>query len=149
GCAGLDPDYRASSGYGRAWRTATYRFPGGKGLADVGDGAKYLVAREPADAARTGVHGGSHGRSMTPMSMATTPDGHAAGAPLRAVTDGAHYNPGYTSNILNIPQSDLEASRKSSPIYHAEGLKGDLLILHGMVDTNVHFQDSVRLAQRL
>ena len=56
---------------------------------------------------------------------------------------------GYTSNILNIPQRDAEAYRKSSPIYSAEGLKGALLICHGMVDTNVHFQDSVRLAQRL
>ena len=51
------------------------------------------------------------------------------------MTDWAHYNHGYTSNILNIPQKDAEAYRKSSPIYFAEGLKGALLILHGMVDT--------------
>ena len=79
----------------------------------------------------------------------TTPDVFAAGAALRPVTDWAHYNHGYTSNILNIPQEDAEAYRKSSPIYFAEGLKGALLICHGMVDVNVHFQDSVRLAQRL
>ena len=48
-----------------------------------------------------------------------------------------------------MPQKDAEAYRKSSPIYFAEGLKGALLICHGMVDTNVLFQDSVRLAQRL
>ena len=83
------------------------------------------------------------------MAMFTTPDVFAAGAALRPVTDWAHYNHGYTSNILNIPQKDAEAYRKSSPIYFAEGLKGALLICHGMVDTNVHFQDSVRLAQRL
>jgi len=65
------------------------------------------------------------------------------------VTDWSHYNHGYTSNILNIPQGDMEAYKKSSPIYFAEGLKGALLICHGMVDTNVHFQDSVRLVQRL
>ena len=53
------------------------------------------------------------------------------------------------SNILNEPQADAEAYRKSSPIYFAEGLKAPLLIAHGMVDVNVHFQDSVRLAQRL
>ena len=83
------------------------------------------------------------------MAMFTTPDVFAAGAALRPVTDWAHYNHGYTSNILNLPQNDAEAYRKSSPIYFADGLKGALLICHGMVDTNVHFQDSVRLAQRL
>ena len=73
----------------------------------------------------------------------------AAGAALRPVTDWAHYNHGYTSNILNTPLIDPEAYKKSSPIYFADGLKGRLLILHGMVDTNVFFQDSVRLVQRL
>ena len=76
------------------------------------------------------------------MAMFTTPDVFAAGAALRPVTDWAHYNHGYTSNILNEPQTDAEAYRKSSPIYFAEGLKGALLICHGMVDTNVLFQDS-------
>ena len=51
--------------------------------------------------------------------------------------------------VLNLPQGDAEAYRKSSPIYFAQGLKGRLLICHGMVDTNVHFEDSVRLAQKL
>jgi dipeptidyl aminopeptidase/acylaminoacyl peptidase len=83
------------------------------------------------------------------MAMFTTPDVFAAGAALRPVTDWAHYNNGYTGNILNLPQNDSEAYRKSSPIYHAAGLKGALLISHGMVDVNVHYQDSVRLAQRL
>ncbi len=67
----------------------------------------------------------------------------------KSFTDWAHYNHSYTSNILNEPQADIEAYRKSSPIDFAEGLKGALLIAHGMVDVNVHFQDSVRLAQRL
>jgi dipeptidyl aminopeptidase/acylaminoacyl peptidase len=83
------------------------------------------------------------------MGLFTSPDTFAAGAALRPVTDWAHYNHGYTSNILNEPQKDPEAYRKSSPIYHAEGLKNALLICHGMVDVNVHYQDSVRLAQRL
>ena len=145
----LDVDYRASSGYGRDWRTAIYRHMGGKDLEDIVDGAKYLVAQEKVDPRRIGVYGGSYGGFITLMAMFTTPDVFAAGAALRPVTDWAHYNHGYTSNILNIPQKDAEAYRKSSPIYFAEGLKGALLICHGMVDTNVHFQDSVRLAQRL
>jgi Tol biopolymer transport system component/dienelactone hydrolase len=145
----LDVDYRASSGYGRDWRTAIYRHMGGKDLEDIVDGAKYLTAAEKVDPKRIGVYGGSYGGFITLMAMFTTPDVFAAGAALRPVTDWAHYNHGYTSNILNLPQKDAEAYRKSSPIYFAEGLKGSLLICHGMVDTNVHFQDSVRLVQRL
>jgi dipeptidyl aminopeptidase/acylaminoacyl peptidase len=145
----LDPDYRASAGYGRDWRTAIYRHMGGKDLEDVLDGAKYLVEKQKVNAKRIGVYGGSYGGFITLMAMFTSPDTFAAGAALRPVTDWSHYNHGYTSNILNAPQGDNEAYRKSSPIYFAEGLKGALLILHGMVDTNVLFQDSVRLAQRL
>ena len=145
----LDVDYRASSGYGRDWRTAIYRHMGGKDLEDIVDGAKYIAAKEKVDPKRIGVYGGSYGGFITLMAMFTTPDVFAAGAALRPVTDWAHYNHGYTSNILNIPQKDAEAYRKSSPIYFAEGLKGALLVCHGMVDVNVHFQDSVRLAQRL
>ncbi|HEX7779947.1 MAG TPA: S9 family peptidase, partial [Vicinamibacterales bacterium] len=145
----LDPDYRASSGYGRDWRTAIYRHMGGHDLNDVVDGAKFLVATERVDPKRIGVYGGSYGGFITLMAMFTTPDVFAAGAALRPVTDWSHYNHGYTSNILNVPQIDPEAYRKSSPIYFAEGLKGRLLICHGMVDTNVFFQDTVRLVQRL
>ncbi|MBA3886301.1 MAG: S9 family peptidase [Acidobacteria bacterium] len=145
----LDVDYRASSGYGRDWRTAIYRHMGGKDLEDIVDGAKYLAEHERVDPRRLGVYGGSYGGFITLMAMFTTPDVFAAGAALRPVTDWARYNHGYTSNILNVPQRDAEAYRKSSPIYFAEGLTGALLICHGMVDTNVHFQDSVRLAQRL
>ncbi|PWG74920.1 S9 family peptidase, partial [Enterococcus hirae] len=49
---------------------------------------------------------------------------------------------------LNNPQDDSVAYRRSSPIYFAEGLQGNLLMCHGMIDTNVHFQDVVRLSQR-
>jgi dipeptidyl aminopeptidase/acylaminoacyl peptidase len=145
----LDPDYRASAGYGRDWRTAIYRWMGGHDLNDVVDGAGYLVKAHKVNAKRIGVYGGSYGGFITLMGLFTSPDTFAAGAALRPVTDWAHYNHQYTSNILNEPQSDSEAYRKSSPIYFAEGLKAPLLIAHGMVDVNVHFQDSVRLVQRL
>ncbi|MGH9330553.1 MAG: prolyl oligopeptidase family serine peptidase [Vicinamibacterales bacterium] len=145
----LDVDYRASSGYGRDWRTAIYRHMGGKDLEDIVDGAKYLTSAQGVHPRRIGVYGGSYGGFITLMAMFATPDVFAAGAALRPVTDWAHYNHGYTSNILNEPHKDAEAYRRSSPIYFAQNLKGALLICHGMVDTNVHFQDSVRLAQRL
>jgi dipeptidyl aminopeptidase/acylaminoacyl peptidase len=145
----IDIDYRASAGYGRDWRTGIYRWMGGKDLEDHVDAAKWLVREHKVDAKRIGIYGGSYGGFITLMGLFTTPDVFASGAALRPVTDWAHYNHGYTSNILNTPQSDPEAYRKSSPIYFAEGLKGHLLICHGVIDVNVHFQDSVRLAQRL
>lgn len=145
----LDIDYRASAGYGRDHRTGIYRFMGGKDLEDNVDGAKLLVSKYGIDPKKIGVYGGSYGGFITLMAMFTTPDVFAAGAALRPVTDWAAYNHGYTANILNEPQTDSLAYRKSSPIYHAAGLKGHLLICHGMVDVNVHIQDSYRLVQRL
>lgn len=145
----LDIDYRASSGYGRDWRTGIYRFMGGKDLEDHLDAAKWLTTAQGVNPKKIGIYGGSYGGFITLMALFTSPDTFAAGAALRPVTDWAHYNHGYTSNILNEPQKDAEAYRKSSPIYHAQGLKSALLIAHGMVDVNVHYQDSVRLAQRL
>ncbi len=145
----LDVDYRGSAGYGRDWRTAIYRWMGGKDLSDQVDGARYLVEAEGIDPHRIGLYGGSYGGFITLMALFTEPDVFTAGAALRSVTDWAHYNHGYTGQILNLPQEDAEAYEKSSPIYFAEGFKGHLLIAHGMVDTNVHFSDVVRLAQRL
>ena len=145
----MDMDYRGSAGYGRDWRAGIYRFMGDKDLTDHVDGARFLVNEYGVDPKRMGIYGGSYGGFITLMAMFTTPDVFAAGAALRPVTDWAHYNHPYTSNILNLPQSDREAYERSSPIYHAAGLRGALLICHGMVDVNVNFQDSVRLAQKL
>jgi dipeptidyl aminopeptidase/acylaminoacyl peptidase len=145
----LDMDYRASSGYGRDWRTGIYRFMGGKDLTDNTDGAQWLIKNYNIDPKRIGIYGGSYGGFITLMALFTTPDVFAAGAALRPVTDWAAYNHPYTANILNEPQMDSLAYRKSSPIYHAAGLKNHLLICHGMVDVNVHYQDVVRLSQRL
>ncbi len=145
----LDIDYRGSEGYGRDWRTAIYRHMGGKDLSDQVDGARYLAEVEGVDPGRIGIYGGSYGGFITLMALFTEAEHFAAGAALRSVTDWAHYNHWYTGRILNLPQFDDEAYRRSSPIYFAEGLEDPLLIAHGMVDTNVHFQDVVRLAQRL
>ncbi|MDE3145211.1 MAG: prolyl oligopeptidase family serine peptidase [Bacteroidota bacterium] len=145
----LDIDYRGSAGYGRDWRTGIYRFMGGKDLNDEVDAAKYLVKELGIDSTRIGMYGGSYGGFMTLMAMFTAPDVFKAGAALRPVTDWAHYNHGYTSNILNEPFNDSISYARSSPINFANGLKNHLLICHGMVDLNVNFQDAVRLNQRL
>ncbi len=145
----LDMDYRASKGYGVKWRTAIYRQMGHPELDDYLDGVNWMIANQQGDAARVGVYGGSYGGFMTLMAMLRAPDVFKAGAALRPVTDWTTYNHEYTANILNTPDLDPEAYKTSSPIEYAQNLKGHLLIAHGMVDDNVFFQDSVRMAQRL
>ncbi len=149
GYAVLDMDYRASEGYGRDWRTAIYRDMGHPELEDLIDGVHWLEKNAAADPARVGLYGGSYGGFMTLMAMFRAPDVFKAGAALRPVTDWTQYNHEYTSNILNTPQVDPIAYERSSPIEFADGLKGALLIAHGMIDDNVLFEDSVRLYQRL
>ena len=145
----LDMDYRASKGYGRDWRTAIYRQMGTPETQDLVDGVKYLVANAHVDEKRVGTYGGSYGGFMTFMALFTEPDLFQAGAALRPVGDWAYYNHGYTSNILNTPDVDPIAYRRSSPIYFTQGLKAKLLINAPMVDDNVFFQDTVRVVQRL
>jgi dipeptidyl aminopeptidase/acylaminoacyl peptidase len=145
----MDIDYRASAGYGRDWRTGIYRHMGGKDLDDNVDAVNYLVKNYGVNPKHVGLYGGSYGGFITLMGLFTKPDVFASGAALRPVTDWANYNHGYTSNILNEPFNDSIAYAKSSPLYFAGGLKGNLLICHGMVDVNVHFQDAVKLTQRL
>jgi dipeptidyl aminopeptidase/acylaminoacyl peptidase len=145
----LDIDYRASAGYGRDVRTGIYRHMGGKDLSDNIDGAAYLVKNYGIDKNKIGIYGGSYGGFITLMGLFTAPDVFKAGAALRPVTDWAAYNHGYTANILNTPQTDSLAYARSSPINFANGLKNSLLMCHGVVDVNVHYQDVVRLSQRL
>ncbi|NVJ67027.1 MAG: S9 family peptidase [Gammaproteobacteria bacterium] len=145
----LDMDFRASKGYGRDWRTAIYRQMGTPEVVDLRDGADWLAKNAKVDRNKVGIYGGSYGGFLTFMALFTEPEAFAAGASLRPVTDWAHYNHGYTSNILNTPEVDPEAFERSSPIEFAEGLNKPLLIAHGMVDDNVFFKDTVRLVQRL
>jgi dipeptidyl aminopeptidase/acylaminoacyl peptidase len=145
----LDIDYTASAGYGRDWRTGIYRHMGGKDLTDQVDGAKYLIEKYGVNPKHIGLYGGSYGGFITLMAMFKEPDVFAAGGAIRSVTDWAHYNHEYTVNILNEPFTDENAYRKSSPIYFANGLKGNLLMLHGMIDQNVNYQDIIRLTQKL
>lgn len=145
----IEVDYRGSAGYGRDWRTAIYRHMGGKDLDDIVDAARYVVSQHGVNPKKIGLFGGSYGGFITLMALFTQPDSFAAGAALRPVSDWALYNHGYTSDILNLPQGDPEAYRQSSPIYFAQGLKGALLLCHGMVDTNVEFEDTIRLVQKL
>jgi len=145
----IDLDYRASEGYGRAWRTAIYRDMGHPELEDLLDGKAWMVKNWNADPKRVGVYGGSYGGFMTLMALFRAPGEFAAGAALRPVSDWMLYDDGYTSDILNRPQDDPMAYRRSSPIEFASNLRDPLLICHGVMDNNVMFQDSARLYERL
>ncbi|GLS83366.1 S9 family peptidase [Paraferrimonas haliotis] len=145
----LDIDYRGSKGYGRDWRTAVYRDMGRTEVEDMVDAVNWMSANASVDKGRVGHYGGSYGGFLTFMALFTEPELFQAGAALRPVTDWAHYNAPYTSNILNTPEVDPIAYNRSSPIEHAEGLNKRLLIMSGVLDDNVFFQDSVRLVQRL
>ncbi|HSF17383.1 MAG TPA: prolyl oligopeptidase family serine peptidase [Vicinamibacteria bacterium] len=145
----LDLDYRGSAGFGRDYRTDIYRSMGDKDVESAVAGARYLVQEHGIDPTRIGIYGVSYGGFLTLMSQFRHPGVFTAGVADAAVTDWAHYQDLWTSRILNLPASDPEAYRSSSPIYFAEGLRDHLLIVHGLVDDNVHFQDAARLIQKL
>lgn len=148
----LDIDYRGSAGYGRDWRTDVYDFLGGKDMDDHIDAIDFMIKNYGVDAKKVGVYGGSYGGFMAEMLAFRTPEKIAAAAALRPVADWKNYyasSPGYTAQRLGFPDKNPEAYKRSSPISYADGLKTNLLILHGMSDDNVHVQDSVQLIEKL
>ncbi|GGA30539.1 S9 family peptidase [Dyella nitratireducens] len=144
----LDMDYRASEGYGSAWRTAIYRQMGHPELEDLLDGKAWLVKNHGVDSKRVGIYGGSYGGFMTEMALLRAPGEFAAGAAQRPPADWVTYNDPYTADILNRPELDPEAYKVSSPITYAANLRDPLLINHGLIDNNVMASDSIRLYQR-
>ncbi|HKP30699.1 MAG TPA: prolyl oligopeptidase family serine peptidase, partial [Gemmatimonadales bacterium] len=136
----LDFDYRGGAGFGRDYRTDVTGAMGGKDVDGAVAAARYLVKSVGADSTRIGIYGVSYGGFMTLMSQFRYPGIFAAGIARAPVTDWAHYSDEWTTRILGLPQRDTAAYRRSSPIYYAEGLRDHLLIEHGLVDDNVHFQ---------
>ncbi len=148
----LDIDYRGSAGYGRDWRTDVYDFLGGKDMDDHIDAIDYMIKNYAVNPAKVGVYGGSYGGFMAEMLAFRASDKIAAAAALRPVADWKNYyasSPGYTAQRLGFPDKNPEAYKRSSPISYADGLITNLLILHGIVDDNVHVQDSQQLVEKL
>jgi dipeptidyl aminopeptidase/acylaminoacyl peptidase len=145
----MDMDYRGSSGYGRDWRTGVYLHMGGPDLEDVLGAVEYLRGLGNVDMQRVGIWGSSYGGFMTNMAMFVSPDTFRAGAAFSAVNDWENYNAFYTEQRLAKPQENPEAYRRSSPITFAGLLKNHLLMVHGIVDSNVMFQDAVQLTEKL
>src|ERR1035438_10209488 len=145
----LDLDYRGSSGYGRDWRTGVFLHMGGPDLDDVLGGVDYLRGLGNIDMKRMGMWGSSYGGFMTAMAMFLSPDTFRAGASFSAVNDWENYNAYYTEQRLGKPQENPEAYRRSSPIHFSSMLKNPFLMVHGIVDNNVMFQDTVQLSEKL
>lgn len=148
----LDIDFRGSAGYGREWRTDVHDFLGGKDFDDHIDSIDHMVKNYGVDQSRIGVYGGSYGGFMAGMLVLRAPERIAAAAALRSVFDWKNYyaaNPFYTTQRLGFPDKNPEAYKRSSPIAYADKLQRPFLILHGMVDDNVHVQDSVQMIEQL
>lgn len=145
----LDIDYRGSAGYGRDWRTGIYLDMGGPDLEDVLGGVDYLRSLGNIDMARLGIWGISYGGFMTNTAMFKAPDVFRAGVAWSAVNDWENYLAWWTRQRLTRPAEHPEAYQSSSPIHFSQNLKGHLLMLHGMSDDNVLFQDFVQLTEKL
>jgi dipeptidyl aminopeptidase/acylaminoacyl peptidase len=144
-----DVDYRGSAGYGARFRGEVQFQLGRLELEDIAAVVDELARRGVIDPRRVACYGGSYGGFLTLMALFVEPERWVAGAALRSVTDWRTYHPGYTQPRLGRPSTHPEAYSRSSPIDRAEGLVDPLLILHGMVDTNVFAQDSIRLIEKL
>lgn len=148
----FEVDYRGSLGYGRDFRTGIYDHIGGKDLDDELAGVDYLRKLGDVDPARIGIYGGSYGGFMALMALFKSPGDFACGAALRFVSDWANYyrgNPWYCVQRLRTPEANPAGYYRSSPIHFAGGLEDPLLLLHGVRDDNVHFQDAAQLTERL
>ncbi|MCA0446927.1 MAG: prolyl oligopeptidase family serine peptidase [Bacteroidetes bacterium] len=145
----LNIDYSGSAGYGRDVRISIYKDMGGADWSDCVAAARYLTQTGLADSSRIGIYGGSYGGFLTLMGLFKSPDVFKAGAALRSVANWELYNRWYTEQRLGSLKQNKAIYEKTSPVTYASGLKNHLLVLHGMVDDNVLFQDVVQLSQKL
>ncbi|KPP99705.1 MAG: dipeptidyl aminopeptidase/acylaminoacyl-peptidase family protein [Bacteroidetes bacterium HLUCCA01] len=148
----IEVDFRHSLGYGRKFREDVTNWMGHYELQDVIDGMD-LVARDGyIDVNRVGVYGGSYGGFMTLYALSHAPDRFHVGAALRKVTNWENYywaNPWYTGPRLGHPERDSLHYARSSPLTFADSLSRPVLLLHGLIDDNVGFQDAMQYVDRL
>jgi dipeptidyl-peptidase-4 len=135
---------------GRDWRRAAHRKVGTLASVDQAAAARDLLRKRPyLDPARVGVWGWSGGGSMTLNLLFRHPDLYRVGMAVAPVPDMHLYDTIYQERYMGLPQDNPEDYKQGSPITHAAGLKGDLLIVHGTGDDNVHYQGTERLADKL
>ncbi|WP_441001245.1 prolyl oligopeptidase family serine peptidase [Fodinibius sp. SL11] len=149
----IEVDYRHSTGYGRVFREDVTNWMGKYETRDIIDGIDYLAEHYPqADTSSVGIYGGSYGGFMALYATSVAPDYFDAAAALRAVTNWENYyytNPWYTQPRLGTPDADSAHYARSSPITYVEQLEDPVLILHGLTDNNVGFQDAAQYIEKL
>lgn len=149
----IEVDYRHSTGYGREFREDVTDWMGKYETRDIIDGIDYLAEHYPqADTSRVGIYGGSYGGFMALYATSVAPDYFDAAAALRAVTNWENYyhtNPWYTQPRLGTPVADSINFARSSPITYVDQLEDPVLILHGLTDNNVGFQDAAQYIEEL
>jgi len=149
----IEVDYRHSTGYGRDFREDVTNWMGKYETRDIIDGLNYLADHYPqADTSNVGIYGGSYGGFMALYATSVAPSYFDAAAALRAVTNWENYyytNPWYTMPRLGKPKADSANYDRSSPISYVDQLQQPVLILHGLIDNNVGFQDAAQYIEKL
>ncbi|MBI0474297.1 S9 family peptidase [Sphingomonas sp. MA1305] len=147
--ASIDPRGVASP-RGREWRKTIYRRIGIIGPEDIAAGVRKMLATRPyIDPARVGIWGWSGGGSTTLHSMFRFPDLYSTGIAVAGVADQKLYDSIYQERYMGLPEDNVDGFRKGSPITYASGLKGNLLMVHGTGDDNVHYQNMEQMADAL
>lgn len=142
-------DNRGSARRGHRFESPIFGRMGGIEVQDQVDGVRFLAALPEADTTRVGVYGWSYGGYMTLMCLLKAPDVFKAGVAGAPVTDWDGYDTFYTERYMQTPQANPDGYRESSALTHAARLSGKLLLLHGMLDENVHFRHTARLIAAL
>jgi dipeptidyl-peptidase-4 len=142
-------DNRGSAGRGHIWESKIYHETGAHELNDQLDGIHYLATLGFADMTRVGISGWSYGGYMTLYALANAPGVFKAGIAGAPVTDWRNYDTIYTERYMGLPEENAEGYKRSSPQTNAGEIKARLLILHNIEDDNVHFQNSLQMANAL
>ncbi|WP_346837450.1 S9 family peptidase [Microbulbifer sp. SAOS-129_SWC] len=142
-------DNRGSANRGKKFEDAIYHRMGSVEVDDQVTGVKFLRSLPYVDAGHIGVYGHSYGGYMTLNSMFKAGDYFQAGVAGAPVTDWRLYDTYYTERYMGNPNTDPKAYEKSSVFPYVDGLKGSLLIYHGMADDNVLFTNTTKLIKVL
>src|SRR3984893_951716 len=145
----LKVDNRGSARRGLAFEAPINRRMGQIEVKDQVEGVRWLGTLGFADTSRVGIYGWSYGGFMTLMALFTAPDVFKAGIAGAPVTFYEGYDTAYTERYMGTPQNNPEGYRLGSPLTYVDQLRAPLLVVHGMIDENVHFRHTARLMQAL
>lgn len=149
GFAVISVDNRGSEGRGLAFEGAILERMGTVEVDDQVDAVAHAVAQGWADEKRVGITGWSYGGYMTLMCMLRRPDVFHVGVAGAPVTHWDGYDTFYTERYMRRPQDNPHGYTDGSPLTHAADLDGELLLIHGMIDENVHFRHTARFLDAL